>query len=87
MAPSIVPTLVQVVLIVVQVIKQTTKVPQMTSPQEKQLKEQKQKVKNEYDTMFLEGEEQLHLDRDVYEDWMDTTGSPQHFQHLQHRLQ
>jgi len=39
MAPSIVPTLVQVVLIVVQVIKQTTKVPQMTSPQEKQLKE------------------------------------------------
>jgi hypothetical protein len=26
----------------------------------------------------------LHFDGDVYEDWMETTKSPQHFQHLQH---
>jgi len=29
----------------------------------------------------------LHLDGDIYEDWMETTGSPHHFQHLQHHLQ
>jgi hypothetical protein len=27
-------------------------------------------------------EEYLQMDGDIYEDWMDTTGSPQHFQHL-----
>jgi hypothetical protein len=39
--PSIVPTMVRVVLIVVQVIKQTIEIPHMTSPQKKQPKEQR----------------------------------------------
>jgi hypothetical protein len=58
----------------------------MTSPQENQLREQRQKIKKEHDTRFLEGEKHLHLDGDIYEDWMDTTGSPQHFQHSEHHL-
>jgi hypothetical protein len=58
----------------------------MTSPQERQLREQRQKVKKEHDTMFLEGEEHLQMDGDIYEDWMDTIGSSHHFQHLQHHL-
>jgi hypothetical protein len=29
----------------------------------------------------------LPLDGDIYEDWMETTKSSQHFQHLQHHLQ
>jgi hypothetical protein len=44
-------------------------------------------VKRVYDTRFLEDEEHLHFDGDTYEDWMETIGSPQHFQHLQHHLQ
>jgi hypothetical protein len=44
-------------------------------------------VKREHDTRFLKDEEHLHLDGDIYEDWMETTRSPQHFQHLQHHLQ
>jgi hypothetical protein len=45
-----------------------------------------QKVKRELDTRFPEGEEHLHFDGDIHEDWMETTGSPQHFQHLQQHL-
>ncbi len=89
--PSIVPTMVWVVLTMVEVAKQITKVPQMTfpqerplkeqrqkvpqmrSPQERQLKEQRQEVKRVHDTRFLEGEEHLHFNGDVYEDWMETT--------------
>ncbi len=56
----------------------------MTSPQEKQLKEQNQGVKREHDIRFLEGEEHLHFEGDVCEDWMETTTSPKHFQHQQH---
>ncbi len=44
-------------------------------------------VKREHDTRFLEDEKQLPLDGDIYEDWMETTKSSQHFQHLQHHLQ
>ncbi len=62
-------------------------VPHMACPQEKQLKQQRQEVKEEHDTRFLEGEEHLHFDGNVYEDWMDTIASPQHFQHLQQHLQ
>ncbi len=65
-APSIMPTMVQVA-------KQITKVPQMTSPQKKELKKQRQKVKREHDARFLEGEKHLHLDEDIYEDQFETT--------------
>ncbi len=47
-------------------------VPQMTFPQEKQLREQRQEVKREHDIRFPEGEEHFHIDGDVYEDWMET---------------
>jgi hypothetical protein len=50
----------------------------MASSQERQLREQSQKVKKENDIRFLEGKEHLHLDVNVYEDWMETTTSPQH---------
>jgi hypothetical protein len=40
----------------------------MTSSQEGQLREQKQKVKKEHDTRFPNGDEHLHLDGDIYED-------------------
>jgi hypothetical protein len=42
-------------------------------------KKKNQEVKKEHDTRFPEGEE--HLDDDIYENWMETTASPQHFQH------
>ncbi len=87
MEPSIVPTMVWGMLIVVQVAKQTTKVPQLTFPQEKQLREQKQEIKREHDTRFPEGEEHMYFDGDVYEDQMKTTGNPLHFQYLQQHLQ
>ncbi len=58
----------------------------MTSPQERQLKEQSHEVKKEHDTRFLEGEEHLHFDGNVDEDWMETTASPQHLeQNLQYQ--
>jgi hypothetical protein len=59
----------------------------MTSPQERQLREQRQKVKKEHDTRFLEGEKHLQMDGDIYEDWMDTIGSSHHLQHSQQHLQ
>ncbi len=51
--------------------------------QEKQSREQSQEVHWEHDIRVLEGEEDLHFGGDVYEDWMETIASPQHFQHLQ----
>ncbi len=45
-----------------------------------------QKVKREHDTRFPKGEEHLHFDGDIHENWMETTKSPQHFQHLQQHL-
>ncbi len=76
MAPSIMPTLVHAMLIVVHVGRQTLEVPQMTSPQERQLKEQKQKVKKEHDTRFPKSEEHLQMDGDAYEYQIDTIRSP-----------
>jgi hypothetical protein len=58
----------------------------MTFSQERQLREQSQEVKKEHDMRFPKGEKHLHFDGDVYEDWMETTRSPQHFQHLQQKL-
>jgi hypothetical protein len=55
----------------------------MTFLQEKELREQSQEVKREHDTRFPEGEEHLYFDGDVYAKSMETTSSPQHFQHLQ----
>ncbi len=52
MAPSIMPTLVHA-------SRQNAKVPQMSSPQERQTKEHRQKVKKEHDTMFPKVEEHL----------------------------
>jgi hypothetical protein len=46
------------------------------------MREQRQKVKREHYTRFLKGEEHLQMDGDVYEDWMDTIGNPQHLHHL-----
>ncbi len=40
----------------------------MTSPQERQMREQRQKIKREYDTRFLEGGEHMHFDGDIHED-------------------
>jgi hypothetical protein len=51
-APSIMPTLVHA-------SRQNAKVPQMSSPQERQTKEHRQKVKKEHDTMFPKVEEHL----------------------------
>jgi hypothetical protein len=55
----------------------------MTLPQEKQLREQREGVKKERDIRFPKGEEHLYFEGDVCEDWMETTTSPKHFQHLQ----
>jgi hypothetical protein len=38
-------------------------------------------------TRFLEGEEHLHFEGDVCEDWMETIACPKHFQDLQQHLQ
>jgi len=43
-------------------------------------------VKREHDTRFPKDEEHLHFNGDTYDDWIETIGSPQHFQHLQHHL-
>jgi hypothetical protein len=51
----------------------------MTSPHDKHVRGQSQEVKMEHGIRFLRGEEHLHFDGDVYEDWMETTTSPQHF--------
>jgi hypothetical protein len=48
----------------------------MSSPQEKQMREQMQKVNREHDSRFPKVEEHLWMDGDIYEDWMDTSGSP-----------
>ncbi len=68
MALFIVPTLVQA-------SRQTVKVPHMSSPHERQLKEHNQKIKREHDIRFLESEEHLQMEGDIYEDWMDTTST------------
>jgi hypothetical protein len=59
----------------------------MTSPQERQLREESEEVKREHDTRFSEGEKHLHFDANVYEDWMETITSPQYLQHLEQQLQ
>jgi hypothetical protein len=58
----------------------------MTLPQEKQLGEQSQGVKREHDIRFPEGEEHLHFEGDVCDNWMETTTSPRKFEHLQQHL-
>ncbi len=44
MEPLVVPTMVRAMQTIVQVAKQIVEIPEMTSPQEKQLKEQRQEV-------------------------------------------
>jgi hypothetical protein len=44
MEPSTVPTMVRAMLIMVHVVKQTTIVPHMTSPQKRQLREQRHEI-------------------------------------------
>jgi hypothetical protein len=51
------------------------------------LREQKQGIKREHDIRFSEGEEHLHFEGDVCEDWIETITSSKHFQHLQQHLQ
>ncbi len=45
----------------------------MTSPQEKQLKEQRQEVKEEHETRVPKGKQHLHFDANVHENWVETT--------------
>jgi hypothetical protein len=47
------------------------------------MKEQRQKVKREHDTKFLEVEEHPLMNGDIYEDEMDNHESPQHLQQQQ----
>ncbi len=54
---------------------------QMTSSQERQLKEQSHEVKKEHVIRLPKGEEHLHFEGDVCEDWMETTTSLKHLQH------
>jgi hypothetical protein len=44
------------------------------------VEEQKQKIRKEHDIRFIESDEHLHFDANVYEDWMETTTSPQHLE-------
>jgi hypothetical protein len=53
---------------------------------ERQLREQNHGIKKEHDIRFLEGEEHLHFEGDVCEDWMETITSLKHLQHLQQHL-
>ncbi len=59
----------------------------MASSHERQLKEHNQEVKKEHDTRFSKGEKHLHLDANVYEDWMETITNPQHMQQQQQQTQ
>jgi hypothetical protein len=58
----------------------------MMLPHEGHMREQSQGINREHDIRFLEGEEHLHFEGDVCEDWMETTTSPKHLQHLQQHL-
>ncbi len=66
MEPFAMPIMLRIVLIMVHAARQIIEVPQMTSPQKRQLREQKQEVKAEHETWFAEGEEHLHFNGDVY---------------------
>ncbi len=76
MAPFVMLIVVHVVSIMVQTARKTIEIPQMTSPQEGKLREQRQKVKREHDTRFPKGEEHLDFDGNVYENHMETIGNP-----------
>ncbi len=89
--PYVVPIVVRAMPLVVQVVRHTSIVPQITSPrerqprekkheilqttssQERQIREQSQGVKKEHDIRFPKGEEHLHFEGDVCEEWMETT--------------
>ncbi len=85
--PFVVLVVLHAMPTMVQATKQTIEVPQLTFPQERQLKEQRQEVKGEHEIRFPKDEEHMHFDGDVYEDWMEATTSSQHSQHLQQQLQ
>jgi hypothetical protein len=68
-APFAVPTLVKAG-------RQNVKVPQMSSPQKRQVREQRQRVKREHDTRIPKVEEHPSTNGDIYEDWMDSHESP-----------
>ncbi len=56
-------------------------------PQERQLKEQKQRVKREHDTKITEVEKYPLTNGDIYENQMDNHESPQHLQHQRQEQQ
>ncbi len=59
----------------------SAKVPQMSSPQGRQLREQRQRIKKEHDTKIPKVEEQHPLTNgDIYEDQMDNHENPQNLQ-------
>ncbi len=76
--PFILQTMVRVVPMIVQEVKQTIKIPQMTSLHERQLREQQEEIKEEHDTRVPGGEKHMHFDANVYENWMESIVSPQH---------
>jgi len=43
------------------------------------LREQSHGIKKEHDIRFPKGEEHMHFEGDVCEDWVETTASPKHF--------
>jgi hypothetical protein len=52
----------------------------MSSPNEKQIREQRQKITKEHDTRFLEVEEHTPTEGDTYENWMEINENPQNLQ-------
>jgi hypothetical protein len=40
------------------------------------LREKRQEVKEEHNTIVPKGEDHFHFDADVYEYWMETTANP-----------
>jgi hypothetical protein len=61
LAPFAMPTLVQL-------CRQSADIPQMSSPHERHIRKQRQKIKKEHDTRFLEVEEHPLMEGEVYED-------------------
>jgi hypothetical protein len=76
MAPSTMPTLVQA-------SRQNVDTPWMSSPQERQMRKQRQKIKRESDTMFPKVEEHPLTEGNIYQDWMDNNESQHNLQQQQ----
>ncbi len=63
-------------------VMQSAEVPQMSTPQGRQLREQRQRIKKEHDTPKVE-KQHPPTDGDIYEDQMDNNENPQNLQSQQ----